>query len=66
MPTRPARKWEGLNLETGYLKQIFGFIGISDLNFVLAGGTGAVDLGEVKREDLIAQFTPTVLEAAAK
>lgn len=52
----PGSQMEGLNLETGYLKQIFGFIGISDLNFVLAGGTGAVDLGKVKREDLIAQF----------
>jgi len=55
---------EAYNAESGYLKQILGFIGLTDVTFVLAGGTSAIDLGKTKREDLLAQFTPEVLAAA--
>jgi FMN-dependent NADH-azoreductase len=61
----PGSHMEGYNAETGYLKQIFGFIGITDVTFVLAGGTTAADLGKVTREDLIAGFVPAVVAAAA-
>lgn len=61
----PGSHMENYNLETGYLKQIFGFIGMTDVRFVMAGGTGGIDMGKVKREDLLAEFTPEV-ELAAK
>ena len=35
------------NSETPYLKQIFGFIGITDVDFVMAGGTNDVAQGKV-------------------
>jgi FMN-dependent NADH-azoreductase len=55
---------ESYNAESGYLRQILGFIGLTDVTFVLAGGTSGVDQGKVSREDLLAQFTPEVLAAA--
>jgi FMN-dependent NADH-azoreductase len=61
----PGSHTESYNNETGYLKQIFGFIGLTDVQFILAGGTGAVDMGQVSREELIAQFTPEVVAAVA-
>ena len=62
---KPGSQLESYNLESGYLKQIFGFIGVTDITFVMAGGTGEIDRGNVQREDLIAQFRPEV-ELAAK
>ena len=61
----PGSPTESYNLETGYLKQILGFVGLTDVDFVLAGGTSAVDMGKVTREDLIAKFTPEVVAAVA-
>jgi FMN-dependent NADH-azoreductase len=61
----PGSFAESYNNETGYLKQILGFIGLTDVQFVLAGGTSAVDMGKVTREDMIAQFTPEVVAAVA-
>lgn len=61
----PGSHLESYNLETGYLKQVFGFIGLTDVHFVMAGGTGGIDMGKVKREDLVGEFIPAV-EAAAK
>ena len=61
----PGSYMESYNAETAYLKQILGFIGITDLTFVMAGGTGEVDMGKVQREDLIAKFTPEVETAAS-
>jgi len=61
----PGSPTEAYNNETGYLKQILGFIGLTDVTFVLAGGTSAVDMGKATREDVIAQFTPEVVAAVA-
>ena len=55
---------ESYDLESSYLKQIFGFIGITDLNIVKAGGTGEIDRGTIKREDLLAKFAPEATAAA--
>ena len=60
----PGAYAESYNQESGYLKQILGFIGLTDVSIVLAGGTSAVDTGTVSREDLLAGFIPTVVEAA--
>lgn len=51
--------------ESGYLKRILAFIGITDVEIVLAGGTAAVSFGSSTLEQLAAQFRPAVLAAAA-
>jgi FMN-dependent NADH-azoreductase len=61
----PGSHTESYNAESGYLKQILGFIGLTDVTFVLAGGTSAIAMGKVKQEDLVAEFTPAVVAAAA-
>ena len=60
----PGSHMESYNAETPYLKAILGFIGITDVNFVLAGGVGAVMQGKVSMDDFIAPFQAPVLEAA--
>ena len=50
--------------ESGYLKRILGFIGITDVEVVLAGGTAAVAFGSVTADDLVAKYRPAVLAAA--
>jgi FMN-dependent NADH-azoreductase len=60
----PGSHMESYNVESSYLRQVLGFIGLTDVNVVLAGGTGAVDMGKTSREDLLAEFKPAVLEAA--
>jgi FMN-dependent NADH-azoreductase len=49
--------------ESAYLKRILAFIGITDVEVILAGGTAAVSFGSTSLEDLTAQFRPTVLDA---
>ena len=61
----PGSYMEGYNMETGYLKAVFGFIGITDVTFVLAGGSNDVAQGKMKQEDLVATFVPEVVAAAA-
>jgi FMN-dependent NADH-azoreductase len=60
----PGSHTESYNAESGYLKQVLGFIGLTDVSFVLAGGTSAVDRGLKTREELLAEYTPEVLAAA--
>ena len=50
--------------ESGYLKRILGFIGITDVEVILAGGTAAVAFGSATVEQLAGQFRPAVLAAA--
>lgn len=49
---------------SGYLKRILGFIGIADVEVILAGGTAAVAFGSTSVEELTARFRPAVLAAA--
>ena len=56
---------ESYNVESNYLKQVLGFLGMTDVNVILAGGSGAVSAGKRTTEDLLAEFKPQV-EAAAK
>ena len=44
---------EAYNQETPYLKSIFGFIGITDTQAVLAGGTSALMQGKVSQEEFL-------------
>ena len=50
--------------ESGYLRRILGFIGITDVEVVLAGGTASVAFGSTTVEELVDQFRPAVLAAA--
>jgi FMN-dependent NADH-azoreductase len=50
--------------ESGYLKRILAFIGISDVEVVMAGGTAAAAFGSSTMEELALQFRPAVLAAA--
>lgn len=56
----PGSHLESYNAESGYLKQILGFIGITDVTIVLAGGTGAIDQGKVTREEFLVPFQQEV------
>lgn len=49
--------------ESGYLKRILGFIGVTDVEVILAGGTAAVAFGSKTVEDFVAQYRPAVLAA---
>jgi FMN-dependent NADH-azoreductase len=42
-----------LDHEASYLRFIFGFMGITDVRFVQAGGTGAIVQGRVSAEDFL-------------
>ena len=53
---------EGYNQETPYLKSIFGFMGITDVKVVLAGGTTGIMQGKVNAEDFL---KPLVAEVQA-
>ncbi len=60
----PGAPTEGYNLAISYLKQILGFIGISDVSVVLAGGTAAIDMGKTTLPQLLGEFEPAVSQAA--
>ena len=50
--------------ESGYLKRILAFIGISDVEVVMAGGTAAATFGSTTMEELALQYRPAVLAMA--
>ena len=60
----PGSPTEAYNVAVSYLKEILGFIGISDISVVLAGGTSAVDMGKSTLPQLLGQFEPAVSQAA--
>lgn len=51
-----------LDQEIPYLRLIFGFMGITEVRFVQAGGTGAVSIGRVSAEEFL---SPHLREIAA-
>jgi FMN-dependent NADH-azoreductase len=60
----PGSAAEGYDAEKPYLKVILGFVGITDVTFVQAGGTRAVITGKVTTEDFLAPFAPELTAAA--
>ena len=60
-----APPMDGYNAEKSYLKQIFGFIGITDVNFLDAGGTYVLNSGKVSVDQFVEPFAGK-LAAAAK
>lgn len=61
----PGSHAESYNTESAYLRQILGFIGITDVEIVLAGGTSAISQGKQTQEDYLKEFAPQA-QAAAK
>jgi len=51
---RPGSATESLNFVTPYLRTIFGFIGITDVNFIAAGGTQKLMTPEVDLQTFLA------------
>ena len=60
----PGSQTETYNVAGSYLKQILGFIGITDVTVLLAGGTAAVEMGKTTMPELLGQFSPQVSAAA--
>ncbi len=60
-----APPMDGYNAEKSYLKQIFGFIGITDVSFLDAGGTYVLNSGKVSVDQFVEPFAGK-LAAAAK
>ena len=52
----PGSPSEGYNQETPYLKNIFAFIGITETNSVLAGGTTDVMRGKISADEFLKPF----------
>jgi FMN-dependent NADH-azoreductase len=50
--------------ESGYLKRVLAFIGITDVQVVLAGGTIAVSFGSTTVNAIVDQFRASALAAA--
>ncbi len=61
----PGAFMESYNAESAYLKQILGFIGITDVTFVLAGGSNDVSQGKVTQQDLVAKYQAEVTSLAS-
>ncbi|RYX84667.1 FMN-dependent NADH-azoreductase [bacterium] len=49
----PGSQMESFNFIEPYLRAAFGFIGVSDVRFHLAGGASAVAQGKVDREEFL-------------
>ena len=52
-----------LDYELPYLRFIFGFMGITDVKFIQAGGTGAVAQGRISPEDFLAPYLSEIPRA---
>ena len=60
----PGSQTESYNVASGYMKQILGFIGITDVTVVLAGGTAAIDMGKAQMSEIVGQYLPEVSSVA--
>ena len=62
----PGTPYEAANVASSYLRQILGFIGIKDVEVVLAGRTLALMTGETSFETFRSVHRPALEEAAAR
>ena len=53
------------DIATQYLRLILGVIGITDITFIAAGNAKAVDMGQVGRDEFLAQFQDEIVAEAA-
>jgi FMN-dependent NADH-azoreductase len=61
----PGAPFASANVASSYLRQILGFVGITDVNIVLAVKTLAVDQGETTLADFVKRFDAAISAAAA-
>jgi FMN-dependent NADH-azoreductase len=52
-----------LDHEVPYLRFIFGFMGITDVKFIQASGTGAVAKGRISPEEFLAPYLNEIPQA---
>jgi len=62
----PGTPYEAANVASSYLRQILGFIGIKDVEVVLAGRTLALMTGETSVETFRSAHRPALEEAATQ
>jgi FMN-dependent NADH-azoreductase len=62
----PGAPFASANVASSYLRQILGFVGITDVNIVLAVKTLAVDQGETTLADFVKRFDAAISAAAAR
>ena len=60
----PGSPYEAANVAGSYLRQILGFIGITDVDVVLAGKTLAIDRGEETLDAFVAKHDEVLRTAA--
>ena len=60
----PGSPTEAYNMATGYLRAILGFIGITDVTFVMAGGSSGINTGAITMEALVERFAGEATKAA--
>ena len=60
----PGSHTENYNVATSYLKQVLGFLGITDVKVVLAGGTSAIDKGQTTLPEFVKPFEGEVVAVA--
>jgi FMN-dependent NADH-azoreductase len=60
----PGTQYESYNVASSYLRQILGFIGITDVTVILAGQALAVDMGEKTMDEFVGQFGRELSHAA--
>jgi len=61
----PGAPFASTNMASNYLRQVLGFIGISDVNIILAVRTLAVDQGHRPLRDYVTELDGEILSAAA-
>jgi FMN-dependent NADH-azoreductase len=49
----PGTPAEGYDQETPYIKNILGFVGITDVKIIRAGGTNPVNQGQISKEEFV-------------
>lgn len=60
----PGTPTESYNVASSYMKQVLGFIGVTDVTVVLAGGTAAIDMGKARMAEIVGQYSPEVSNVA--
>jgi FMN-dependent NADH-azoreductase len=53
-----------LDHEVPYLRFIFGYMGINDVRFIQAGGTGAVAQGRISAQQFLSPYLQEIAAAA--
>lgn len=61
----PGTPFESANVAGAYMRQVLGFIGITDVNIILAGRTLAIDQGETTLDEFKTRYEPVIAAAAA-